>query len=250
MVKSHLYSAKKLFLEDVIMFQKGIFTLMSLVLLFSLGFSSIPSKVLAKSTESEEIDLATMDLSKVKNLEQIISEYSLSKTNVTTSYSMQKGEGVINLHDTNKDIWVNLYVSNNVVEFQSLQKELENGNVSFNLFSNEFTLVASEIIEPNGSLVNQPMSKLSKVGTPTKVIAYPGGGSTTSINPAAFKWACIFSSYLACIGVSVAVGAAGALVSGPFGIAAGFAGGAACRYVFQTLVETYGSKDKACKILS
>lgn len=60
--------------------------------------------------------------------------------------------------------------------------------------------------------------------------AVDNGVTTYAINKAALKWACIFSSYSACIGVSLG---AGAMVSGPFGTATGFAGGAA-----------------ACKVLS
>ncbi|WP_241964989.1 hypothetical protein [Staphylococcus simulans] len=80
--------------------------------------------------------------------------------------------------------------------------------------------------------------------------AVDNGVTTYAINKAALKWACIFSSYSACIGVSLGTGPAGAMVSGPFGAATGFAGGAACRYIFQTAVEKFGGKDAACKVLS
>ncbi|WP_240622414.1 hypothetical protein [Staphylococcus lutrae] len=71
---------------------------------------------------------------------------------------------------------------------------------------------------------------------------------SANVNKAAPRWACVFSSYTACVGVALGAGAAGSLVSGPFGAAAGFTGGFACRYVFQTAVEKYGGKDAACKI--
>ncbi|MFW3528600.1 hypothetical protein [Staphylococcus caprae] len=50
--------------------------------------------------------------------------------------------------------------------------------------------------------------------------------------------------------MSLGAGAAGAMVSGPFGAATGFAGGASCRYIFQTAVEKFGGEDAACKVLS
>lgn len=213
------------------MFKKFFLVTMSLVMLFTFGIS--PSTNQANAAE-DNIQLDILDVTTVTNLKEALSKYNLTMSDITSSYSFEETQGVINLYDSLKDIYITFYVNNKVVEFQSIQKELKNGNVTFDLYTFNLEKAFSEEITSTGDLVDK------------------GGISLYAKKPnkAALKWACIFSSYLACLGVAAAAGAAGTLVSGPFGAAAGFAGGTACRYVFQTLVEKYGSKDQACKILS
>lgn len=121
--------------------------------------------------------------------------------------------------------YINLYITNNKIEFQSVQKTIANGNATFELFTVDGKFVFLEEITSEGDFVHN----VKQITT-----------FATKPNNAAIKWACIFSSYLACMAISAGVGAAGSLISGPFGAAAGFA----CRYVFQTLVEKYGIKNQ------
>ncbi|MGW9102927.1 hypothetical protein ACWGPZ_30015 [Priestia megaterium] len=220
------------------MFKRLSLSIMAFIVLFSLGFSSSISSANAATEEDSEVKV--LDVETVTNLETIMDKYSLNKSQITSSYSLTDNEGIINLYNKDTDTYYNFYVNHNEITYQSIQKELEDGNVSFDLYTNKFESVFKEELTPEGEMVAD--SDKSSDSDFTIMSSKP--------NKAALKWACIFSSYIACIGVAAGVGAAGTLISGPFGAAAGFAGGAACRYVFQTLVEKYGSKGTACKILS
>lgn len=207
---------------------------LSLLMLFSFILSGSISNVQAQGIEEPE--LKVLDVNSITNLDEALAKYGLVREDITSSFTIEDSQGVVNLYDSVNDLYVNFYINNEKVEYQSTQKELENGNVLFELFTFDLELALSEEITESGELVDK------NEGIMTVAAKKP--------NKAALKWACIFSSFLACVSISAAAGAAGALVSGPFGVATGFTGGAACRYVFQTLVEKYGSKDQACKILS
>ncbi|MCS4485781.1 hypothetical protein [Staphylococcus americanisciuri] len=138
---------------------------------------------------------------------------------------------------TSNGVYYNYYLEGNKIEYYSIQNKLSNGNSTFTLYDINDNYILKSEANNNGDIVNEST-------------AVDNGVTTYAINNAALKWACIFSSYSACIEVSLGAGAAGAMVSGPFGVATGFAGGAACRHIFQTAVEKYGGKDAACKLLS
>ncbi|MGN9866689.1 hypothetical protein [Bacillus swezeyi] len=209
---------------------------MCIFLLVSAGISSNQVKASnLNESHNEEVDLESLEpvnLKHITNLDETLTKYNLKSSNITSTYSFKNEDtGIINLYDEESDNYVNFYIMNNKIEFQSVQKKLNDGKTLFNLYTNELELVLSETANSDGELEK----KITIAKKP---------------NRAALKWACIFSSYLACISTSIAAGAAGAIVSGPFGVATGFVGGNACRYVFQTLVEKYGGKKAACKIFS
>ncbi|MEK4504347.1 hypothetical protein [Bacillus sp. FSL R12-0069] len=216
---------------------KLILSILAVVLFFTTISSSLRAFAAEEDNNNAEITMMS-DVNKVNNLSDTLTELSLSKDNIVSKYEIAENgrtTGIVNVKGASDDVYYNLYVnSENNVEFVSKQEAHSNGNTSFNLYSLEsngkLSLAMTETADKDGKLIPKKVKR--------------------EINRAALKWACIFSSYLACIGVAAAAGFGGALVSGPFGAAAGFAGGAACRYVFQTLVEKYGSKKQACKLLS
>ncbi|MCY7718442.1 hypothetical protein O3S73_019145 [Bacillus altitudinis] len=221
--------------------KKFILAIMSIIMLVSFA---IPTSHIKANTDNEVIDLKDLkpvELKEIKNLDKILSKYKLKKKNITSTYYLDEDKtGIINLYDKKKKVYFNFYIVNNTIEFQSIQKELNNGKTSFDLYTNEFENVISETADSNGEI--EPKDTNENMIASSKAAKKP--------NKAAIKWACIFSSYIACLSVSAAAGAGGALISGPFGLASGFAGGLACRYVFQTLVEKYGGKKAACKLFS
>lgn len=185
-------------------------------------------------------DLEKINLNDVTNLDSTLSNLGLSKDTLLDNNNRVKGEksGFINAKDKN-GVYYNFYLNENTIEYYSIQTKKDNGNATFELYDlNKNRLLNSEV-KKNGELIKEQTEDQSTNGVTREA----------GINKAAFKWACIFSSYVACVGVAGAAGAGGALVSGPFGAAAGFAGGAACRYIFQTAVDKYGSKEKACSVL-
>lgn len=216
---------------------KLILSILAVVLFFTTISSSLRAFAAEEDNNNAEITMMS-DVNKVNNLSDTLTELSLSKDNIVSKYKITENgrtTGIINVKGASDDVYYNLYVnSENNVEFVSKQEAHSNGNTSFNLYSLEsngkLSLAMTETADKDGKLIPKKVKR--------------------EINRAALKWACIFSSYLACIGVAAGIGAAGALVSGPFGVASGFVGGHACRYVFRTLVEKYGSKKQACKVLS
>ncbi|MEK4611500.1 hypothetical protein [Bacillus sp. FSL K6-0067] len=214
---------------------KLILSILAVVLFFTTISSSLRAFAAEEDNNNAEITIMS-DVNKVNNLSDTLTELSLSKDNIVSKYEIAENgrtTGIINVKGASDDVYYNLYVnSENNVEFVSKQEAHSNGSTSFNLYSLEsngkFSLAMTETADKDGKLIPKRVKR--------------------EINKAAYKWACIFSSYLACIGVAAAAGAAGALVSGPFGATAGFAGGLACRMVFQTLVEKYGSKKKVCSL--
>ncbi len=206
------------------------------------------SNVVQAKTEINKIDeheLEKIDLNLVVNLEYTLNKVGISRANLlNNNYRINKDNvGFINAKDNN-DIYYNFYLVGNEIRYYSIQQTKVNGNVTFDLYDLSKNHLLYSELDQNGNKVNEKVYDLNDNG-------YSSFRSkSTGINKAAFKWACIFSSYLACMGVAGAIGAAGGLVSGPFGLAAGFVGGGACRYIFQTAVEKYGSKERACKILS
>lgn len=193
-----------------------------------------------------EDDLEAVNLSEVINLDESLSNLNLSNDNLLDNNYRIKGEniGFINAKDNETGYYYNFYLENNEIKYYSIQKEAENGHATFELYDINNLFILSSEIDRNGNLIGEEINMEPQKQDGVQIM------SSSGINKAAFKWACIFSSYIACISIAIAAGAAGSLVSGPFGAAAGFAGGAACRYLFQTAVDKYGSKDKACKILS
>ena len=172
----------------------------------------------------------------VENFNEIANQLNLEEQDITSRYTLKEsGVGIINAHDKDSSEYYNLYIVDGEIKYISSQEKLGDNSATFNLYevnteSGEFDPAMSLRANSNGELINTRKRR--------------------AINNAAFKWACIFSSYVACAGVAAGAGAAGSLVSGPFGAAMGFAGGAACRYLFQTAVTKYGSKQKACSILA
>lgn len=221
------------------MLKKSIVFILSALVIFTTVFSPNTNAESNSKSQLTDDDLEKIDLNKVENLDSALSNLNLSRDNLLDNNNRVKGEnsGFINAKDSN-DTYYNFYLKGNTIDYYSVQKKESNSNATFELYDmNNNSLLNSEINQ-NGEVVKESTSQ----GDST---AFRSSG----INKAAFKWACIFSSYVACVGVAGAAGAAGTLVSGPFGAAAGFAGGGACRYIFQTAVDKYGSKEKACSVL-
>lgn len=220
---------------------------MALLVSVTTVISSSSSSVNAQTNSNElsRDDVEKVDLSKVTNLEEALNNVGLSKDNLLDNNFKIKGENIsfINAKDNETGHYYNFYLEGNEIKYYSVQKEKENEHATFELYDLNNSFILSSEIDQNGNIIKEKTFKdQEQDGVQTM--------ASSGINEAAFKWACIFSSYMACISIALAAGAAGALVSGPFGVAAGFAGGQACRYIFQTAVEEFGSKDKACKVLS
>lgn len=221
------------------MFKKSIVFILSFLVVITTVFSPNTNAESNSNSQLNKEDLEKIDLDKVDNLDSALSNLNLNRDNLLDNNNRIKGEnyGFINAKDSN-GTYYNFYLEGNTINYYSIQKKMDNSNSSFVLYDmNQNYLLDSEINQ-NGEVVEENVAQ--------------GNGTAfrdSGINKAAFKWACIFSSEVACVGVAAGAGAAGSVVSGPFGAAAGFAGGSACKYIFRTAVEKYGSKDKACSIL-
>ncbi|MGX0297697.1 hypothetical protein [Staphylococcus epidermidis] len=221
--------------------KKFLFLLIICLVTFATCFSPITHAKESKPSDNKILnknDVEKVNLNQVQNLDVTLENHNLTRENLlNNNYKVKKDNvGFINAKDKN-NVYYNFYLEGNKIEYYSIQKKLANGNSTFTLYDINGNYILKSEANNNGDIVKENT-------------AVDNGVTTYAINKAALKWACIFSSYSACIGVSLGAGAAGSMVSGPFGAATGFAGGAACRYVFQTAVEKYGGKDAACKILS
>ncbi|MFW3591230.1 hypothetical protein ACN9U3_10295 [Staphylococcus caprae] len=219
--------------------KKILFLLIICLVTFATCFS--PMTQAKDSTNTKMLtkkDVKKINTNNVKNLDSVLQKHNLKRSNLLdNNYKVKKDNvGFMNAKD-NKGTYYNFYLEGNKIEYYSIQKKLSNGNSTFTLYDINDNFILKSEANQKGDIVKENT-------------AVDNGTTTYAINKAAFKWACIFSSYSACIGVSLGAGAAGSMVSGPFGAATGFAGGAACRYIFQTAVEKFGSKKAACKVLS
>ncbi|MCQ9299530.1 hypothetical protein NQ043_00010 [Staphylococcus hyicus] len=187
-----------------------------------------------------ENDVEKVNLNKVENLDIVLKKVGQDKSTILpNSYNLKgKNIGFINIKG-NDGKYYNFYLEKNYITYYSVQYKKGNGNAVFELRDNNKNFVLSSEVNKDGKIVSEKTIDDLK-----------SNYRSANVNKAALKWACIFSSYAACVGVAASVGAAGSLVSGPFGAAAGFAGGLACRVVFQTAVEKYGGKKAACKYLT
>lgn len=220
---------------------KGVLVLLSFTLLI-LSFSSTQQSANAASATSaiqnsyssvdfNSFQFETLDISDIKNLNDILGKLSQSDKDIYSSYVLDEDveSGVINIYNSKEDQYYNLYVEGDLITYYSKQYYTEKDDVNFELYS----------ITGDNYIRHEFTSSVSKnTGEIEHVIG------VNSVDPVAFKWACIFSSYISC---AVAAGALGWVIGGPIGSAAA---AFACRYVFQTLVEKYGTKERACKIFS
>lgn len=210
--------------------KKRLFVLMSTMLLL-LSLNPFAGAVSAEAKPSE--DQHQIDLDAIKNLDALLENLNQSTEDVISSVWLDEEvkSGVINLYNEDEDKYYNLYIEEDAITYYSTQYYVDESKEEalFELYSvkednstvHEFT---SSIDKDTGEVEHNIMAK----STDDKV----------------YKWACIFSSRIACI---AAAGTLGFGVAGPFGAtAATFA----CGYVFGTLVEKYGSKDAACKLFS
>jgi hypothetical protein len=186
-------------------------------------------------------DLKKVKLKKVENLDEFLEMSNVSKDEILKNNFIIKSEdvGFINAKNNETGMYYNFYLKGNKILYYSTQQSKDNGNAVFKLYDQFNSLSMTSEITKTGEFVSEKISD-----------GFANGIQSVSISKSAYAWACVFSSYMACIGVALAAEAAGTLVSGPFGTAAGFAGGAACRYLFKTAINKYGSKKKACQILT
>lgn len=205
----------------------------SVVLIFSI--KEVSANQIITTDSGEKIEQVSTDVSDISNISDILNHLKLSNADIVSRYQItNEATSIVNIHQQNSSKYYNLYVQDGKVVFMSIQDRLYDGSTTFSLYEvdaeNYFNSTLYLKADSSGNLIQSIQDR--------------------DINKAAFKWACIFSSYVACASVAAAAGAAGAIVSGPFGAAAGFAGGMACRTLFQWAVTKYGSKDKACSILA
>lgn len=209
--------------------KKSIMILLSFVLLL-VSFNSVPNLVNAETLPENLEELNPND---VKNLDVLLDKIFQSKEDIISSYWLDEKvkSGVINIYNEIEEKYYNLYIEKDTITYYSTQyyvnKETEDAN--FELYS----------VNKDNSTVHEFTSSIFKE---TGEVEHAIG--TYSTNNAVYKWACIFSSYVSC---AVAAGTLGFGIAGPFGATAATI---ACRYVFQTLVEKYGSKGAACKLFS
>jgi hypothetical protein len=186
-------------------------------------------------------DLKKVKLKKEENLDEFLEMTNVSKDEILKNNFIIKSEdvGFINAKNNETGMYYNFYIKGNKILYYSTQQSKDNGNAVFKLYDQFNSLSMTSEITKTVEFVSEKISD-----------CFANGIQSVSISKSAYAWACVFASYMACIGVALAAGAAGTLVSGPFGTAAGFAGGAACRYLFKTAINKYGSKKKACQILT
>lgn len=193
--------------------------------MFLLSFSPLVNTANAQINENQ------INLSEINNATVLLSELDQNTENIISSYWLDESvkSGVINLFDSKENKYYNLYIEKDLITYYSTQyyvnEKTEDANFELytvtenNDFIHEFT---STIVKETGEVTHQIQP--------------------FSTSNAVYKWACIFSSRIACI---AAAGTLGFGVAGPFGATAAVA---ACSYVFGTLIEKYGSKDAACSI--
>lgn len=181
--------------------------------------------------------LTKKDYESVQNYKDIINTLQIKESDFLSAYriddtSVGSTVGIINFYDSKSDTYYNLYIDQErKIDYITTQKEKANGTLGISLYEwngTDFDTGFVETIDSQGNLIENHRTKRA------------------TVNKLALGWACLFSSYLACVGASAAAGAAGSLIGGPWGTAVGIGGGAACKFVFQQLVEKFGGKDAAC----
>lgn len=223
----HKVNLKQLIITVILAFS------VALISIFSIA--DVSANQIITTDSGEKIEQVSTDVSDISNISDILNHLNLSNADIVSRYQItNETTSIVNIHQQNSSKYYNLYVQNGKVVFMSIQDRLYDGSTTFSLYEvdteNYFNSTLYLKADSSGNLIQNIQDR--------------------DINKAAFKWACIFSSYVACASVAAAAGAAGAIVSGPFGAAAGFTGGFACRTLFQWAVTKYGSKDKACSILA
>ncbi|WP_413364558.1 hypothetical protein [Lysinibacillus sp. 3P01SB] len=199
--------------------------------LFLFSFKPLLETVNAQENSLKEISQS--DFSKIKNYESLLVTLLQNEEDIISAYWLDEAvkSGVINIYNKKEDKYYNLYVEEDSINYYSVQYyvDKESGDANFELYS----------VGENNVITHEYTSTILKE---TGEVNHTIG--TYSSSNAVYKWACIFSSRIACI---AAAGTLGFGVAGPFGATAATL---ACGYVFGTLVEKYGSKEAACKIFS
>ncbi|TCI51886.1 hypothetical protein EVJ24_12180 [Exiguobacterium sp. SH1S21] len=205
------------------------FTLVMSTLLLLFGSFSLSVNAAEHSGATKQ----HLNLNDIKNHEQIFELIHQDPNDIISSYWLDESvkSGVINIFNSSENKYYNLYVEKDHITYYSIQyyvshdsKDAKFELYSIDSFNNSHHEFTSQVANETGKVSHQINAK--------------------SNSNTAYKWACIFSSYVAC---AAAAGTIGFGVAGPFGAGAA---ALACRYVFQTLVEKYGSKKAACKIFS
>lgn len=183
-------------------------------------------------------------------LRAFLKEHNLKSKQITTAYKIfdketQEVHYIVNIKLNSKEEYINVYFLNETLFGYSKQYYEDNTKQSatFELYeANSNDLVMDETITTSGEIISNTVVDNDEDMVSTS--AY------TKKQVFALKWACIFSSYIACVAVAGSVGAGVTLISGPVGaISAGLAGWA-CRQLFQHAVEIYGGKQAACRAFS
>ncbi|MCZ3622055.1 hypothetical protein [Lactobacillus mulieris] len=216
------------------------FSLLSAVLFLGGGLLSSGTKVYAAIESEPTSSVTRLDskkLESIQNYKEIVKTLNLKSDYLLSAYriddrSTGKTIGIINFFDSQNKIYYNFYVdSQRKIEYITAQKE--NLDNTFNMALYQWTGVDFDTgfiqkIDSNGNFIENFYTDRAKV------------------NKIALGWACLFSSYLACMGASAAASAGGALIGGPWGATVGVIGGAACKVLFQQLVQRFGGKNAAC----
>lgn len=211
-----------------------------LILVLSLLVSAfIPFNSLSEAKEQDEqVKTEKLDLSSVKNLDEVLKNLNLSKNDVLDeSYRIPSDNtAIVNVEDKDNSSFYNLYVEGDKITSYSTQQSVNNNKAEFNLYDMNGEIIYTSVVDENG----QEVSESTPAANDTKV------RESGNVNKAALAWACLFSSKVACVGAAAGV-AGGAMLIGPWGAAiTGSAAGSACEMLFTTLVEKYGGKDAAC----
>ncbi|HBI3769200.1 TPA: hypothetical protein K4452_002610 [Enterococcus faecalis] len=177
------------------------------------------------------------DYENVQNYGEIIAALQITEDSFLSAYriddkSVGSTVGIINFYDSSSDTYYNLYIDQErKIDYITTQKENSDGTASMSLYQwngRDFDTGFIETIDSQGNFIENHRTKRA------------------AVNKIALGWACLFSSYIACVGASAGATAAGSLIGGPWGAAVGIGGGFACKYLFQHLIEKFGGKDAAC----
>ncbi|MBO3090935.1 hypothetical protein J5F27_03255 [Schleiferilactobacillus harbinensis] len=190
------------------------------------------SNTVIKKLKTDKLDL-------VGNYTNIITLTELKKANFISAYQVKdttsdRSTGVLNYLNKSTNVYYNVYLAPDAT-INYVTKQYNNGNGTYGfdiLYYNEQTKELDNVYHDDFDSQLNATSNLLE--------------TRAAVNKLALGWACMFSSYMACIGASAAAGVLGTVTLGPISIAGATLGGVACRYVFQHLVQKLGGKGAAC----
>lgn len=210
---------------------------MALLMVLGIFIGAGTSVYASEESQSKVTSIEKKDYENVMNYESITNSLGIKDENILSAYriddeSIGSTVGIVNFYDSESGFYYNLYIDQErKVEYVTSQKENIDGTISMALYQWNGEDLDTGFIEKSDSEGTLIENNRVKRG---------------SVNKIALGWACLFSSYIACVGASAGATAAGSLIGGPWGAAVGVAGGFACKYLFQHLIEKFGGKNAAC----